>query len=356
VKAVRAAGVPIIAEAQFGLDHMQTSIVAVTGTNGKSTVTQTAADVLRASGKNAVAAGNIGTPMSEVAENGVEYDVVVAELSSFQLDMMDIHPTAATILNIAPDHLDWHGSFDAYVAAKASVLDQMVDDDVFVSNADDDLVTSIAASAKCRVVAASGFRVPPDGNGVDGQTIVIGSHRYPAPIEDPSYRFDLVVAATLASVVGATPDGIGKIIAAFEPGQHRRNLVAVVDGVRWINDSKGTNPHATVAAASAYDRVRLLVGGRNKDLDLSPISRIENLAGLYAFGEAGPDIAKDAVGVVTVHASMEDAMRAAANDAQPGDVVLLSPGCTSFDEFTSYAERGARFAQIVHTMEGGSGR
>jgi UDP-N-acetylmuramoylalanine--D-glutamate ligase len=356
VKAVRAAGVPIIAEAQFGLDHMQTSIVAVTGTNGKSTVTQTAADMLRASGKNAVAAGNIGTPMSELAENGVEYDVVVAELSSFQLDMMDIHPTAATILNIAPDHLDWHGSFDAYVAAKASVLDQMVDDDVFVSNADDDLVTSIAASAKCRVVAVSGFRVPPDGNGVDGQTIVIGSDRYPAPIEDPSYRFDLVVAATLASVVGATPDGIGKIIAAFEPGQHRRNLVAVVDGVRWINDSKGTNPHATVAAASAYDRVRLLVGGRNKDLDLSPISRIENLAGLYAFGEAGPDIAKDAVGAVTVHASMEDAMRAAANDAQPGDVVLLSPGCTSFDEFTSYAERGARFAQIVHTMEGGSGR
>jgi UDP-N-acetylmuramoylalanine--D-glutamate ligase len=353
VVATRASGIPIVAEAQFGLDQMRTDVVAVTGTNGKSTVTQVTADMLVASGKNAIAAGNIGTPMSELAANGTDYDVVVAELSSFQLDIMEIHPTAATILNIAPDHLDWHGSYDAYVAAKASVLDQMVGDDVFVSNADDDLVVSIASAARCRVVPASGTHVPHDGNGVDGDELVIGGHRYRAPIKDPSYRFDLVVAATLASAVGATSVGIAHVIDAFEPGHHRRNLVAVVGGVSWINDSKGTNPHATVAAASAYDRVRLLAGGRNKDLDLSPIGRIEHLAGLYAFGEAGPDIARDAVGVVTVHASMEDAMRAAANDAQPGEVVLLSPGCTSFDEFTSYADRGARFAEIVHTMERG---
>lgn len=356
VMAVRAAGVPIIAEAQFGLDQMQAAIVAVTGTNGKSTVTQVTADMLVASGKNAVAAGNIGRPMSELAETAADCDVVVAELSSFQLDMMAFHPAAATVLNVAPDHLDWHGGFEAYAAAKASVLDQMVAGDVFVSNADDDLVVSMAAKARCRVVAASGSSLPPGGNGVDGDTLVIAGHRFTAPIEDPSYRFDLVVAATLAATQGATPDGIGSVIATFEPGLHRRNLVAVVDGVRWINDSKGTNPHATVAAAASYDRVRLLAGGRNKDLDLSPIGNIEGLAGLYAFGEAGSEIAREAVGDVSVHGSMEDAMRAAAKDATQGDVVLLSPGCTSFDEFTSYAERGERFAAIVHTMEGGSGR
>ncbi len=349
-------GIHVTAEAQFGLDQIEATLVAVTGTNGKSTVTQVTADMLDASGIESIAAGNIGKPLSEVAESHGRLDVVVAELSSFQLRYMSVHPRAASILNIAPDHLDWHGTMDDYVDAKASMLTEMSGDDLFVGNADDETVDRIADNARCRVVRTSGSTLPPDGNGVKGDTLVIDSHSFPAPLDDPSYRFDLVVAGTLAASVGASYDAIGKVIDGFQPGQHRRNLVAIVDGVRWVNDSKATNPHAAVAAVRSYDRVRLLAGGRNKNLDLSSIGGIEGLAGLYAFGEAASEIAAAAVGPVSTHDTMEDAIRKAAADAQPGDVVLLSPGCTSFDEFTSYAERGARFADIVHSMEGDSGR
>lgn len=356
IVAIRAAGVPIIAEAQFGLEQSDAALVAVTGTNGKSTVTQVTADMLRASGIAAVAAGNIGQPLSEVVGRSDHVDVIVAELSSFQLDLMHVHPVAASILNIAPDHLDWHGSHEAYVAAKASIVDEMTGDDVFVSNVDDGAVVDIAARVRCRVVPTSGFGVPEGGNGVDGDMLVIDDRRYRAPIDDPSYRFDLVVAGSLAGAAGASSEGIGTVIDGFRPGEHRRELVATIDGVRFINDSKATNPHATVAAAEAYDRVRLLAGGKNKNLDLSSIGAIENLVALYAFGEAAREIADGAFGSVSVFASMEDAVRAAALQAEDGDVVLLSPGCTSFDEFTSYADRGERFTELVRSIGGGDRR
>jgi UDP-N-acetylmuramoylalanine--D-glutamate ligase len=345
------AGIPVVAEAAFGLEGIDTTLVAVTGTNGKSTVVAQTADMLRASGVDAVAAGNIGEPLSDIVDAP---EVLVAELSSFQLAYMDVWPKAATILNIAPDHLDWHRSMEAYVAVKASVLDNMANSDLFVANANDTAVMEVASGARCRVVACSSSHVPSGGNGVDGDLLVVGDERYVAPVADSSYRFDLIVAASLAVEVGASPGGVAATIEAFTPGDHRRNVVADLDGVRWINDSKATNPHAAVAAAGAYQSVRLLAGGRNKGLDLSGIGAVPSVKHIYAFGESAQLIAGAAKRPVTVHATMADAMAAAGDDAEAGDVVLLSPGCTSFDEFTSYAERGRRFEEAVHAMKGAS--
>lgn len=345
------AAIPIVTEAGFALDHMDTPYIAVTGTNGKSTVTEVAAKMLVASGIDAIEAGNIGTPVSDRV--GGLHDILVLELSSFQLHWMKPSPVAAALLNIAPDHIDWHGSFEAYSHAKASVFTHMAATGVLAYNVEDALVSSIVSEAVPRTIPCSGTQVPPGGNGAGPDGLEINSVVYPTNVTDPSYRFDLVAAATVAAVGGATEEGIRTTIEQFAAGEHRRQLVATVGGVQWINDSKATNPHAAVAAAQAFDSVRLLAGGRNKDLDLSPIGRIASVTALYAFGEAGPQIAAEAVGQVSVHRTMLDAMSAAAADAKGGDVVLLSPGCTSFDEFTSYAERGRIFAEIVKAMDGG---
>ncbi|MEZ5176246.1 MAG: UDP-N-acetylmuramoyl-L-alanine--D-glutamate ligase [Acidimicrobiia bacterium] len=343
-------GIPIKTEVGFALEGETTPYIAVTGTNGKSTVTEVTTSMLVHSGVDAVAAGNIGTPVAGIVP--IRHEMAVLELSSFQLHYLIPRPQAATIINIAPDHLDWHGSFDAYVAAKAHVVADMDPSGTVAFNADDAVVTSLMAEVEALIVPCSGDRVPRDGNGVDGAELVIDDRRFSSPITDPSYRLDLVVAGTLALACGAVPDGVQAAIDAFEPGAHRRRVVATINGVVWVDDSKATNPHATVAAASAFSSVRLLAGGRNKDLDLSPIGRIDTVRALYAFGESGPDLAKHARVPTTIHATMRDAIDAAAADAEPDDVVLLSPGCTSFDEFSSYAERGRVFSEVVVAMNG----
>ena len=347
-------GVPIVTEAGFALDQLSIPFIAVTGTNGKTTVAEVATRMLVASGIDAVAAGNIGTPVSDIV--GTTPEILVLELSSFQLHWMRPAPIAAALLNIAPDHLDWHGSFEAYTQAKMSIFADMDADGALAYNADDDVVVSNVEHTIARRVACSGIRIPEGGNGAGPDGLEINGVVYQTEVTDATYRFNLVVAATIARVGGATTDGLGQTIGHFTPGPHRRQLVATIRGVRWINDSKATNPHAAVAAAEAFDSVRLLAGGRNKDLDLSSIGNIATVKAVYAFGEAGPEIASAASGQVSIHTTLRGAMHAAAHDAESGDVVLLAPGCTSFDEFTSYAERGRIFTEIVTTMAGGDVR
>lgn len=343
-------GVKVVTEAGFGLDQLDTPYIAITGTNGKSTVTELATDMLVESGVDAVAAGNIGTPVSDFV--GTSHDVLVVELSSFQLHWMCPRPIAAALLNVAPDHIDWHGSFAAYAAAKSRVFSFMDSGGVVAFNADDDVVVGLVADSRVRTVPCSGLRLPDRGNGVRDGNLVIDGVGFSSSMSDVSFRFDIVVAATVAVIAGATHEGIKRAIASFEPADHRRRLVTTIDGVLWINDSKATNPHAAMAAASAFESVLLLAGGRNKGLDLAPIGTVDSLRGLYAFGESGPEIAAGATVPTTVYRTMSEAIQAAARDAKAGDVVLLSPGCTSFDEFTSYADRGRVFSEIVMAMKG----
>ncbi len=345
------AGTEIITEAGFGLERLSLPYAAVTGTNGKTTVTRAVTEMLVASGMNAVAAGNIGRPVSALANT--DADVLILELSSYQLRFMSgLKPRAAAILNIAPDHLDWHGSFERYVAAKARMFGAMSDDAMLVYNADDPVVGTAILDASCRLVPCSGARIPENGNGVEGQEIVFGDERVATRFSDPTLLFDLVVAATLATEMGADVGSVAEVVETFAPGAHRRQFVAVLDGVTWINDSKATNPHATVAAVGAYPSVVLLAGGRNKDIDLTPIADLASSVRLIVFGESAPEIASLARASVDVAPTLEDAVAKAREIAVQGDTVLLSPGCASFDEFSSYAERGDAFVALVGSFEG----
>ncbi|MEN8237568.1 MAG: UDP-N-acetylmuramoyl-L-alanine--D-glutamate ligase [Actinomycetota bacterium] len=345
-------GIDVITEAGFGLEHLTIDYAAVTGTNGKTTVTEVATAMLSASGVHAIAVGNIGTPVSGLTDD--DADVAVLELSSYQLLFMGaFKPKAAALLNIAQDHLDWHGTVEAYIAAKAAIFAGMDEDGVLAYNVDDPIVVEAVEAAPCSLVPCSGISLPQDGNGVDGSDIVIGGHRYNTTTTDPSYRFNLVAAATIAMAVGATRSGVAEVLETFTQGAHRRQVVAVVDGVTWVDDSKATNPHATVAAAGAFTDVILLAGGQNKDLDLSILTDLPSVHTLIAFGEAGPQIAALAQHGVIVEATLASAVAKAAEIATDGDTVLLAPGCASFDEFTSYAHRGDVFTSLVRALRHG---
>ena len=226
----------VITEAGFGLERLDLPYVAVTGTNGKTTVTEVATAMLRASGVDALAAGNVGTPLSGLDDTAA--DALVLELSSYQLRFIgNLQARAVALLNIAPDHLDWHGTLDAYAEAKASIADGRMPGGVLAFNIDDHRVAEIASRAAPPVIACSGHRLPQPGNGVADDGLVIDGVRYDVATEDPTYRFDLVVAGTLALALGATPDGIGAITSTFVPGPHRRETVGTIDGVVYVNDS-----------------------------------------------------------------------------------------------------------------------
>jgi len=344
------AGIEVVTEAGFGLEHLTTAYLAVTGTNGKTTVTEAATAMLVASGVNAVAGGNVGTPVSSL--NDKDADLFVLELSSYQLRFIDrLTPLAAALLNISPDHLDWHGTFDRYRDAKARIAASMENEAVLAYNVDDPVVVDVAADATCSLVPCSGLRLPDGGNGIDRGDVIIGGLRFTTFVQDPSYLLDLVAAGTIAMVGGARPDGVAHVLASFAPGAHRRQVIRVVDGITWVNDSKATNPHAAVAAASAFDRVILLAGGRNKGLDLATLTRIPTVRAVVAFGEAADEIAHASPSEVITAPTMAEAVAKAGEIAVGGDTVLLSPGCASFDEFSSYAERGEVFARLVRSIE-----
>ena len=281
---------PLVSELEFAAAEMTAPYVAITGTNGKTTVTEATAAMLRAGGLRACAAGNVGLALSDVALD--EWDCVAVEASSFQLRFIDrFHPCAAAILNVAPDHLDWHGSFIAYAAAKARIWRNQTPEDVLVFDAHDAGAVQAAAGARARKVAASGVRRPAGGNGPEGDRLVIGEITFPLPALDEIWMLDLTVAATLASAAGAPAHGIERIISEFSPGVHRRTVVAEHDGVTWVNDSKATNPHAAVAAAAAYPSVVLIAGGRNKGLDLTPVVAAPSVRRVIAIGEAAAELA-----------------------------------------------------------------
>lgn len=349
---VREAGLPLVSEMEFAAAQLTVPYAAVTGTNGKTTVTSATADMLTASGVDAIAAGNIGTALSDIVLDPP--DVVIIEASSFQLRFIeDFHPTAAAILNIAPDHLDWHRDIDEYIAAKQRVFENQTTADILVYDAEDDGATSAVIAAPSRLVPVSGCDLPENGSGVDGGTLVIGGVEYLRPDLDRAYTMDLIAAAELAAHLGATREGIGATIAAFAPGVHRRTVVGVWNKITWVNDSKATNPHAAVASVEAFDSVVLIAGGRNKGLDLAPIVAVPSVRKVIGLGEASAELkaATDDARFVAAD-DLADAIALAGELARPGDTVLLAPGCASFDMFKSYAVRGDEFSRLVLETQG----
>lgn len=356
-----ARGVAVRGEVELAFRWTQRTIVAVTGTNGKTTVTALIAEMLTASGVPAVAGGNIGLPLSDAVRRDVE--VVVAEVSSFQLWWTDtFRPKVAVWLNLAEDHLDWHAGPEGYAAAKARIWARQGKGDLAVANADDPVVAALSADAPARVqtfgmVESADWQVIDDVLvGPPGEILAVSELQRSLPHDVAN----ALAAAAAAFAVGGTLDGVRSTLRSFESLPHRLALVADAGGVKWYDDSKATNPHAVLAAVSAFRSVVLVAGGRNKGLDLGVLAQAAGpVRAVVAMGESGAEVENAFAGVrpVTRVETMDEAVAAAATLAEPGDVVLLSPGCASFDHYRSYAERGDEFARSVNRLltTGGSG-
>ncbi len=351
-----ARGVPVRGEVELAFRWTDLPLVAVTGTNGKTTVTALIAEMLIASDVPAVAGGNIGVPLSDAVRRDVE--VVVAEVSSFQLWCTDtFRPKVGVWLNVAEDHLDWHGDLDAYAAAKARIWAQQKKGDLAVANADDPVVARHAADAPA-TVETFGLVGPADWRLADGILVGPPGEILPASELRRSLPHDVanaLAASAAALAAGGTLAGVRAALRRFDNLPHRLALVADAGGIRWFDDSKATNPHAVLAALSAFDSAVLVAGGRNKGLDLTLLARsAASVRAVVAIGEAAAEVEAAFAGLrpVTRAGSMTEAVAAAAAVAQSGDAVLLSPGCASFDMYGSYAERGDDFARCVHRLLG----
>lgn len=354
----REAGIPVWSELEFGWRHLaeptpRSEVVAITGTNGKTTTTEAVAAMLSASGISAAAVGNIGTPVSAVTD--ADYQALAVEASSFQLDLTEaFHPPTAVILNISPDHLDWHPSYTAYVAAKAKIFANQDANDLLVYDADDPGVAPVAARAPGRRHPVSGRERPAGGSGPAAGSLHLPGITVPLDAlsaRDPALVVDLAAAAVAAIDRGARPEAVADVSRRFRPGSHRREVVAESAGVIFVNDSKATNPHAALAAIDSFASVVLIAGGLPKGLDLTPLARAANVRFVVAIGSAA-GVLVDAAGRdrSAQAGSMEEAVAIAISVATAGDTVLLAPGCASFDMFDDYAARGDAFASAVRAL------
>ncbi len=352
-------GVLIRGDLDLAVEAALVPVVVVTGTNGKSTVTTLISAMLEASGERAPAVGNIGRVALEVVHDDV--DVLVIEASSFQLHTVTptFAPAVAVILNLADDHLDWHGSFSAYAAAKAHAFRFQGPTDAVVWNQDDAAVAELISPARGVRIAFTGADPAPGTVGWRGDALMSADGRVVGTWEErefaPHERANIAAAAAAAALVGATESGIASAVTGFQRLHHRTELVGQAGGVEYVDDSKATNPHAAVAAVLGYPSVVLLAGGESKGVDLGALRAVaDRLRHVIAIGDTPEEIEQVFAGTtkVTRAASMCDAVRSASAAAQPGDVVLLSPACASFDWYSSYAERGDDFRAEVEALIG----
>lgn len=359
MREARTVGARIRSEFDLAADWDDRPVVAVTGTDGKTTVTTIVADMLETSGRRVGLAGNNDVPLVEAIDDP-HTDLFVVEASSFRLGHSErFAPTVATWLNFAPDHLEVHENLAAYEAAKASILAHQSPTDTAVLNADDPVVSAHGGRAhrltfSTSAGATDGYRIVDDTLVTDtGEPIIaVGSlgRRLPHDVANA------LAASATARAAGADLDAIATTLARFSGLPHRVQLIGEHDGIRFVDDSKATVPHAALAAIRCFDSVVLIAGGRNKGLDLSDMaSPVEHLRAAVVLGEAATDLrsAFDARGIpVEVAESMADAVQRSRRIAREGDTVLLSPGCASHDMYADYAARGDDFAREVARSAG----
>jgi UDP-N-acetylmuramoylalanine--D-glutamate ligase len=352
--------VPVRSEFDLAEQWNHRPVIAVTGTDGKTTVTTLVTDMLRASGLQAVAAGNNELPLVAAIEDPTT-DVFVVEASSFRLDHSEhFAPRVGTWLNFAPDHLNLHRSLDAYEHAKARLWRDQPADAVAIGSMDDPVVLKHLRRARARQITF-GLGGRADYRVENGQLVSDDGGRLAAVDElwrtFPHDLSNALAAAATALAGGATVDGVHDALVSFRGLAHRIELVAEHDGVQWFDDSKATTPNATAAAIRSFRSVVLIAGGQNKGLDLRVLAdEAPRIRAVVAIGEAATEVEQSFTGVrpVVMARTMVDAVAQAATLARAGDAVLLSPACTSFDWYKSYGERGDDFAVRVRELIGAS--
>ncbi len=362
---VAASGVPVVSELDIGVALTDASVVAVTGTNGKTTVCRLAERVAREAGFNAYMCGNTEVPFVAAVAEHPDADLFVVEASSFRLAFCrSFHPRVSVITNLAPDHLDWHATLDDYRSAKARIAAQQTRDDLFLYPAAQPELSSLAPAEGPARMAFGDRPIDGDGAWFENDEIVVRSGDRDvrasgvADLAARGRHFATDAAAASAALVflGSRGDSIERALTSFEVAQHRLEPVGTLNGVAVVDDAVSANAHATVAAirhVSVDDRskprVVLIAGGRNKGIDLSPLATLSaQIKCVVAIGEAAEELANvfaDSGVPVKIVGSMNEAVGVALSEARSGDVVLMSPACASFDMFRGYADRGRAFVE-----------
>jgi UDP-N-acetylmuramoylalanine--D-glutamate ligase len=357
--------IPIISELELAWRFLKTPLVAITGTNGKTTVTTLIGEILNAAGKRVFVGGNIGAPLIGYTDGPQEAEWAIVEVSTFQLQWArDFHPRIALLLNVTSDHLDYHGSFAAYRRIKETIFARQTAADLAILNADDAATAPLVRRLASRTELFSSSGSVPCGMTLEEEKLIhllpTGEREaYPlGMIHIPGrHNIENVMAAVMAArACGCEPAAIIRAVENFRGLAHRIQYAGEKNGVRFYDDSKGTNVGAVVRALESFScPIVLLLGGRDKEGDfetLAPLLR-SRVREMVLFGEARGKINALIGGVVntTLAATMKEALRIASGLASPGDVVLLSPGCASFDEFSSYKDRGKVFQELVRQLQ-----
>ena len=365
-------GTVVMGEIELASRFIEEPIVAVTGTNGKTTTTELLGDMLKRSGLDVFVGGNIGDPLIGYIDEGRRADAIVAEISSFQLDTIDhFRPQIAVLLNITIDHLDRYPDFEAYAASKMRIFENQQTSDIAVLNSSDPLVRSLTSNLKNKKLFYPQAGADEDGAFINGSRIRFQAND-PGPLDVSSQRqwsLDLsriklrgrhnlenACAAGLAAIAtGARPEAIQEALDQFHGGAHRLEYLDTIEDVEFFNDSKATNVDAVIRAVQCFDKpVVLIMGGLDKGSNFEPLRNFfrGHIKSLIVMGQAA-GLIRTALGDLTptvAATSMAEAIKHARQAASPGDVVLLSPGCASFDMYDNYAQRGDDFRQKVMNL------
>ena len=361
VETAKHRGIPIISEIELAARWLRGRIVAVTGTKGKSTTTVLTGRMLSESGRNAVVGGNIGTALSSQVEESRPDVIHVVEVSSFQLELIDtFRPWIAVCLNLSPDHLDRHESFEAYAQAKARIFTNQTEDDAMVINADDPRVLEIARRGLGRRCLFSSKFAPNDGVGVLDNAVTRRSadgvqQLVPlSAVQVPGQHLlsDVVAATAVGAIVGVDAESMTRVVGKFTGLEHALEFVREVDGVRYVNDSKATNLVAAREAIECFGTgLVVILGGRFKGGSFEELcpGLVERKACVIAIGEASFEIRKSLAPTIDVRdaKTLMQAVEIASTLARKGGAVLLAPACASLDMFRDYAERGEEFKRAV---------
>ena len=368
VRYAERAGAEIIGEVELASRYLKGQIVAITGTNGKTTTTALIGEMLKDAGMQVQVGGNIGTPLISLVENSTDDGWTVAELSSFQLETIkEFHPAVALALNVTPNHMDRYESFTDYAAAKRRIFDNQNSGDVAVLNADDEIVASWASSLRAFVAKFSVQRELNQGLFLRGREIVArsGDGERVLMLRDEMklrglHNVENVLAAlSVGFACGASAESMLETIKRFEPVEHRLERVEEIDGVQFYNDSKATSVDATMKALEAFKedfgQVVLILGGRGKNAPYAPLGPLvrEKVRQLIVIGEDSEKIAKELGEFAPTQQAVDlkDAVNRSFQVAQPLDIVLLAPACASFDMFDSFEHRGKVFKEEVQSLK-----